>query len=214
MSRSRRGLFVDLDGTLADTMNACRVAYEQFLSHFGATGSATEFDSLNGPPLREVVSRLRAARALPGSDDELLSLYESQLRDAHLSALPADGAGELLDTARQYGYCVAIVTSAPRDFAATWLARANLASMIEFVVSGDDVRHGKPDPEPYCRALAAARCLAAESLAVEDSVPGVTAALAADLPTFMIGGAPTGGIRAHAGFRGGVASLRDVTRQL
>ena len=32
--------------------------------------------------------------------------------------------------------------------------------------------------------------------------------------TASIGGAPTGGIRAHAGFRGGVASLRDVTRQL
>lgn len=49
-----RGLFLDLDGTLADSMPVMRETYFRFLARRGAQGSQEEFDSLAGRPLSDI----------------------------------------------------------------------------------------------------------------------------------------------------------------
>jgi phosphoglycolate phosphatase-like HAD superfamily hydrolase len=41
---SRRGLFVDLDGTLADSLGLLRKVYFRFMEKFGRKGSDSEFN--------------------------------------------------------------------------------------------------------------------------------------------------------------------------
>ena len=53
------GLFLDLDGTLADSLTALKNVYYSFLAAFGASGNEVEFQRLNGPPLGEIIERLR-----------------------------------------------------------------------------------------------------------------------------------------------------------
>lgn len=210
MTGFERGLFIDLDGTLADSLGGMRAVYERFLVHHGRVGSAEEFDSLNGPPLDEVVRRLAVAHELKGGRDDLLGLYRKLIEEAYAGVAPCRDAANLLAAARAEGFRVAVVTSGPAALATAWLRRVGLLAMIDAVVGGDEVECGKPAPEPYLLALARCGCSAEGSLAVEDSPTGCRAALAAGLRTFHIsqegggvpspsGAIPVGGLAEVAG---------------
>ncbi|MFO1109730.1 MAG: HAD-IA family hydrolase [Bradyrhizobium sp.] len=181
-----RGLFLDLDGTLADSLTALKGVYRSFLSGFGATGDEAEFQRLNGPPLAKVVELLKVSHDLPGEPADLLEQYSVMLRQAHATARPAAGALELLNYARSRGWKTAIVTSSPRSSALKWLELGDLSGQIDTVVGGDDVTSGKPAAEPYMLALARLECSAVKSHAVEDSRIGARSAIAAGLNTFAL----------------------------
>jgi phosphoglycolate phosphatase-like HAD superfamily hydrolase len=63
----RRGLFLDLDGTLADSLGVLRRSYFRFLREFNQEGSDAEFDRLNGPKLSEIIGTLQREYHLPRS---------------------------------------------------------------------------------------------------------------------------------------------------
>ncbi|PWR25129.1 HAD family hydrolase [Zavarzinia aquatilis] len=180
------GLLLDLDGTLADSLAALRAVYDDFLASFGIAGSDEGFAALNGPPLAEVVARLRVRHGLPGTPAELLALYRRLVDAAHGVAPPAAGAEALLRQARAGGWRIAVVTSSPRAAALGWLARQGLAPLVDAVVGGDEVAAGKPAPLPYRLGLERLGCAAAQSLAVEDSRQGATAATGAGIETLAI----------------------------
>lgn len=200
------GLFLDLDGTLADSLAALKNAYHSFLASFGASGDEAEFQRLNGPPLGEIIERLRMTHKLPGTPADLLQKYAAMVSQAHHSARPAAGVFELLAHARERGLKIAVVTSSPKLSAQGWLAVAGLADKIDDVVGGDEVTSGKPAAEPYIRALRRLNCSAALSHAVEDSRIGATAAVAAGLKTWAL--APP---KDRAGWPGQVVFIERLT---
>ena len=53
--------------------------------------------------------------------------------------------------------------------------------MLEAVVTGSDVKNGKPSPEPYLKALKLLRVKAKEAVAIENAPFGVRSAKAAGL---------------------------------
>ncbi|NQV82503.1 MAG: HAD-IA family hydrolase [Rhodospirillales bacterium] len=180
------GLFLDLDGTLADSLGVMRRVYFRFLSDLDRAGSDGEFDSLNGPPLRVIIERLQETHRLDGAIDDLHDRYIAQVADCYRDVAPMDGAKELLAAAQGQGWPIAVVTSNEKKLVTEWLNRTGLDAWIEVIVSGEDVAHGKPDPEPYEAALRQTRCSAPGSIAVEDSLIGATAARAAGLRTFLL----------------------------
>lgn len=186
MTSTGRGLLLDLDGTLADSLTALKAVYYSFLAGFGARGDEAEFQRLNGPPLVKIVELLKASRGLPGEEAELLEQYTGMIQQAHRSALPAAGARELLHRVRSYGWKVAVVTSSPRTSALKWLEFSGLSDKIDAVVGGDEVAAGKPAAEPYLLALSRLGCSAVLSHAVEDSRLGATSAVAAGLNTWAL----------------------------
>ena len=82
------GLFLDLDGTLADSVTALKNVYHSFLASFGANGDEVEFQRLNGPPLGEIIERLRMAHKLPGTPADLLQKYSAMVSQAQQSVRP------------------------------------------------------------------------------------------------------------------------------
>ena len=57
---------------------------------------------------------------------------------------------------------------------------------VEVLVTGDEVNRPKPDPEAYQRALWQMGVRAVDAMAVEDSAPGLRAAVAAGLTTVVV----------------------------
>jgi len=186
MARTAAGLFLDLDGTLADSLPIMRTAYDRFLDHFGGTGSDAEFASLIGPPLKQVVSTLAVTHQLSPPTEELLATYWDVVSAAYQDVVPNPGAGDLLETARRLGLRTGLVTSSSVDLALDWLRRVALLEMVDTVVGGDETSRGKPDPQPYLLALKRTECKADQSLAVEDSLSGVRAAMASGIRTFLL----------------------------
>lgn len=74
---------------------------------------------------------------------------------------------------------MAVVTSSPHAVAERHLRDAGLWPYLDALVGGDDVTHGKPDPEPYLQGAAALGVRPERCAAFEDSLTGVRAAVAA-----------------------------------
>jgi HAD superfamily hydrolase (TIGR01509 family) len=182
----RRGLFLDLDGTLADSLGVLRRVYFRFLREFSHEGSDAEFDRLNGPTLSEIIGILRMQYLLPGRPSELLALYNRLLDVAYEEVLPQPGSLELIESATKKGWIPILVTSNLGLRARAWLNRVGFDSLLKFTVSGQEVKRGKPWPDLYRLALARSDCIAEESIAVEDSLLGAIAAKRAGLRTFLV----------------------------
>ena len=179
-----RGLLLDLDGTLADTLPMLRRVYMRFLSDLGRQGDDAGFEEINGPPLHQVVAILKERHGIETAVEQLVPHYLDLVRASYLDALPSAGANELLSAATQSGWSCAVVTSNSEPLTRQWLARYDLACFIVDVIGKESVRVGKPHPEPYLLALARLQCKSEDAIAVEDSAAGVSAATAALIPTF------------------------------
>ena len=208
-----RAILLDLDGTLADSLSAMRLAYRGFLKALGAQPTDSEFDSLNGPPLAEVVRRLKATHGLSGDEAMLLRNYIDAIDAIYANVVPRAGAVDLLDAARRNRCILAIVTSNSTKRAQAWLQTVGLSHLIDFIVSADDVQYGKPHPEPYLLASGRASCPRSMIIAVEDSPQGAQSAVGAGIGTFVL----TPDVRGPDPWPAGVvpiSSLNSLSRQL
>ena len=186
-----RALFLDLDGTLADSLPVMRGVYDCFLAEQGRRGDEQEFQSLNGPALPEIVATLRERHALAASPELLEARYRALVAEKYSTeARPSPGAAELLAAAARRGIAVWVVTSAERAVAEGFLTAHGLAHWLNGVVTAEGLPRGKPDPAIYVRALEVAGLRPDEVWAVEDSPNGVHAALAAGLTTYALTDVP------------------------
>jgi beta-phosphoglucomutase-like phosphatase (HAD superfamily) len=183
---ARRGLFLDLDGTLAQSLDVLKTVYHTFLESQGRAGSAAEFARLNGPSLAEVVAALKRDHNLAGSQDELLARYRAMVGEAYAGVGPTAGALDVVAAAGAAGWKIAVVTSNTTAVATQWLRSVKLIDKITAVVTGEMVAHGKPAPDIYAKAVEICACVSAESYAVEDSPIGAASAVAAGLRTFAL----------------------------
>ncbi len=186
MQEARRGLFLDLDGTLADSLPVMRAVYERFLQTFNRMPSAEEFSRLNGPPLAMVVAMIADWHKLTEPLPRLIDLYWSMIDDAYGEVAANPGAVSLLQTASKHGWRVCIVTSNRASLAQYWLKRQKLSAYIAGIIGSEHVTQGKPMPEPYLLALRTIGCDADNALAIEDSVSGARAAITANIRTFFL----------------------------
>ncbi len=112
-------------------------------------------------------------------DETVLELYRS------CSDL-AQGAAALLAEIRGRGLGLAVASSSRREWVETCLTALGIRNQFNVVVTGDMVKHSKPDPEIF---LLAARCLGVPvetCLAIEDSPNGIAAAAGAGMFTVAL----------------------------
>lgn len=79
-----------------------------------------------------------------------------------------------------------VVTSGTREYAARILELVGVREGMRCVITADDVEQGKPNPEPYLRAIEAFGVEPAEMIVLEDSSNGCRAGLAAGAYTVAV----------------------------
>jgi HAD superfamily hydrolase (TIGR01509 family) len=95
--------------------------------------------------------------------------------------VPRPGALEVYRAAKRAGLAQGIVSNSVRMLLEANLRALGLEEPHLVTVSANDVRHGKPSPEPYERAAWLLRVAPDEAVVVEDSPTGARAALAANM---------------------------------
>jgi beta-phosphoglucomutase-like phosphatase (HAD superfamily) len=187
MSRNvRRGIFFNLDNTLASSAGALRRAFDRFAALCGATPSDDVFAEIGGMSVPMAAALLKRRWSLPYTLDQLQRRYAPLIDAAFLDIAPASGAATTLETAFRNGWSVGVVTAITGARSRTWLARTRLAAYVDIVVGGDEVVLGKPEPEPYRIALARSGCARELSIAVEDSPSGAKSVLAAGIRCYAV----------------------------
>jgi len=190
LSNPQRGLFVDFDGTLADTVPMLRKTYFNFLESYCHAGSDEEFNSLMGPSLPEIAGLLKEKYTLQPSIDELVQHYRELILEFYVQSAPMTGAPDVLKRAHEAGWVIAVVTSASELDVQQWLVHNRLDQLIATVVGSETVSHSKPNPEPYQTAISRSGCEPSQGVALEDTKTGAVSAVAAGLHTFVIGPSP------------------------
>jgi beta-phosphoglucomutase len=86
---------------------------------------------------------------------------------------------QLLKKIKQQNYKIALATTSHLDEATKVLETLELKNLFDFIATRDKVKNSKPDPEIYKLVLSKLKVKAMECLAIEDSMTGIKAALAA-----------------------------------
>ena len=96
------------------------------------------------------------------------------------------GIAALLEFCKQAGLAYAVATATSQELARERLALAGLDGMFPDIVGGDQVKHGKPDPDIYVIAAKALGLPPEECVAIEDSPNGIAAGLDAGCNVILV----------------------------
>lgn len=192
-------LIFDVDGTLAETEEQHRIAFNEV---FAAEGLDWSWDRDLYRRLLGVTGgreRIRYWLELSGEgqatfdDDRLAALHEAKNRRlaqrivaGHCPLRP--GVARLIEAARASGLRLAVATTTSRINIATLVRTAfghEANAFFDTLVTGEDVRAKKPDPEAYLSVLERLSLRPEQCLAFEDSAIGLAAARAAGLTTIV-----------------------------
>jgi HAD superfamily hydrolase (TIGR01509 family) len=176
----------DMDGTLVDTEPYWIACEFDLVAQYGGTWSLEHAHNLVGGALLESAEYLRKHGSVPlGAEeivDRLVDGVVNRVRE-HIPWRP--GAQALLERLVADGVPCALVTMSYRRLADAVLAGLPPGTFAT-VVAGDDVRNGKPHPEPYLTAAARLGVGPADCVAIEDSPTGVASAEAAGVPVLAV----------------------------
>jgi pyrophosphatase PpaX len=157
------GLLFDLDGTLLDSFHTHLEAYRVMFSRFGIEMSAEIFFASYSPNWYHTYQTM----GLPEEVWEVANSYWIEAVDG-LSPQLLPGVSETLD--RLYdSYRLGIVTSGSKNRVLRDLERTGINRFFEAVITGDDIKRPKPDPEGLELALSRMRLQPKEAVYIGDT---------------------------------------------
>jgi len=176
----------DMDGTLVDTESYWIEAEHELVSAQGGVWTDDLGLQLVGNALdvsAQLIIDLTGIRlTVPEIIDGLLTRVIARVRER----MPwRPGAHELLLDLHQRGVPNVLVTMSWRNLA-TAVVESLPAGFFHDIVTGDEVTHGKPHPEPYLTAARLAGAEPRDCVAIEDSPTGVRSSTAAGVPTIAV----------------------------
>jgi len=196
--RRAAALIFDVDGTLAETEELHRRAFNHAFARHGLDwhwDRATYKDLLRVTGGKERMRAYHARQwiAPPLSDLDIAELH--RIKTLHYAELIETGCcplrpgvAALLAAARARGQRLAIATTTSHGNIDALLSQAlgqRWAADFDAIVAGDDVRHKKPAPDVYLEILARLKLDAAACVAIEDSANGLIAASRANIPVLI-----------------------------
>jgi len=174
-----RALLFDFDGVLADTEPLHWRAWREIVSPFGIDLDWETFQSTCiGVTDSSMLHKLCALATKPITPDELKVYYPQKRKLFHDLAdgrpLISPDLVVLLKSLPQFR--LGVVTSSNRAEIESILQKEDLLQVMGTVVYGNDVRHHKPDAEPYLIAMERLGVAACDTVVFEDSAAGIHSA--------------------------------------
>lgn len=182
-----KAVLIDLDGTLVDSTPALFQVYQKFLAYYGKKGTKEEFYSLIGPSIDEIVAILKNKYKLKESNKDLATMYVSTLMKQGLEGTELfPHAKEVIEELKKKGVKLGIVTSGTHALVKICLDPLKMTQNFDAIITSEDVKNAKPNPEMYRLALEKLGVPADQAVAIEDSEAGKESARQAGLEVVMI----------------------------
>lgn len=172
-------ILFDMDGTLIDSEPIWFATEVAILAEYGFDLGPEHTLQVLGKPNEVVVDYLLGVSGIPLTPQQLnqrIDLAMATRLSAGIELIA--GAKELLTEIAAAGIPAALVSASTRRVVDACLGSIG-AHHFTFTVSGDDVTHPKPHPEPYLKAAALLGVDPVDCVVIEDSPSGTAAAAAA-----------------------------------
>lgn len=174
-----RAVVFDLDGIIANTEDLYEQAGETVLGRRGKTYDADLREKIMGRPVVDAIQIMIDCHLLPDTVDDLMCECADVLQQLIATSLaPMPGVVSLIDDLQSADMAIAVATSATPEYADNVLTRLNLKRRFRFILTAEDIRRGKPDPEIYFLAAQHLGLSPSQMVVLEDSANGCRAAVA------------------------------------
>lgn len=189
-----KAVLFDMDGVLFDSMPTHAQSWSKVCTEFGLAMTPQEAYMHEGrtgaATINILTQRYWNREATP---EEVEQIYQEKCRlfNSCPEAPKMPGAQEVLQRVKDAGMTIVVVTGSGQKSLLDRLNH-NYPGFFtpELVVSSKDVKHGKPNPEPYLMGLEKVGLKPWEAMVVENAPLGVRAAVAANIFTIAVNTGP------------------------
>ena len=170
----------DLDGVLVETKKLHYDALNKALCDVDPKYQITLEEHLtkyDGLSTRKKLDLLGREKGLNGMEFENIWLRKQLYTSQMLRELTPDNRIiEVLKRLKENNYTIAVASNSIRESVKITLLKLGFLEFVDFYLSNDDVKYPKPHPEIYLKSMITAGVSPKQTLIVEDSVVGRTAA--------------------------------------
>ena len=172
-----KAFLFDLDGTLFDSSSANVEAYSRAFEESGINFDKSKYIDSFGLRFNEMVDVI-APNTDEETRDKIKNLKVKYYKQALGKVKPNQALLSLISTF-QGQFKTALSTTARKSNVVNLLNYFDIStSMFDVIITGEDVVHGKPDPECYLLAMKQLKVKPSDCVIFEDSDVGVAAATA------------------------------------
>lgn len=179
-----KAIIFDFDGTLADTLPVCFLAFESVFEKFdNREVTSEEIKAMFGPSETGIIRD----NLKNNNYDEAIELYYEIYRDRHENLVQNnEDINTLLKRLKTNGYKLGIVTGKARRSLDISLDCLGLDNFFDVIITGDDVEFPKPHPEGINKALDYLDVLPNEAVFLGDSDADIMAGKQANVLTIGV----------------------------
>ncbi len=188
MSKIKAILF-DMDGVLIEAKDWHYEALNRALKLFGMEISRIDhLTTFDGLPTKDKLKMLSLEKGLPlGLHEFINELKQQYTMDlVHSLCKPRFHHEYALSKLKEEGYKMAVCSNSIRNTIEIMMQKASLGMYLDFYISNEDVKKGKPDPEMYNKAIERMRLHPKECMIVEDNENGIKAAKASGANVMIV----------------------------
>lgn len=176
-------IIYDLDDTMVNSDPLHARAWEELLNEHGHEfGSLPESmrSSFIGMRVVDIVSEIVDHLEIQTSKDDIYQKRINIFLDIVKNELdPMPGLMESLERFKNAGFKLAVASSGAEEYINLVLDKFAIRDYFCAIVTGDDVKAGKPNPEAYLKAASKLGVDPAACVVLEDAAKGIEAAKAA-----------------------------------
>lgn len=178
-----KAFIFDMDGVIIDSEPMHNATLSEMLKEYNITADEDYMFTLSGLNISAMYHKVKKEKGLSIPADIFIDEYNSRiLSHVQTNKIEAiNGIYKLLLDLKKYNVPTAVASSSPIEFIKANIAKLNFNEYFQFLLSGNEVKHGKPAPDIYLTAAQRLDVLPQECIVLEDSHNGVTAAKAAGM---------------------------------
>ena len=192
-----KAVLFDMDGVIYDSMQNHSVSWHDAMADYGLDMSydgAYQYEGMRGVETIKLLARQQWQRELSDEEAEKMYAHKSALFAERVKNHPANimpGIKELMRQIKADGLKICVVTGSGQHTLLDKLL-GDFEGLLkeELIVTAFDVKHGKPNPEPYQKGMLKCGVEPWETFVVENAPLGVRAAVAAKCFTIAVNTGP------------------------
>ena len=153
MPKKNKAIIWDMDGVIADTAPYHLRAWQEVFHQRGKSYTEDDFRSNFGKRNDAIIMNILGSGVTPGEMEAIATEKEASFRErARDNIKPLPGAIALLRSLNEHGFSQALGSSAPIENIRLVTQELSIADLFQVIVSGRDVKEGKPSPQGFLLA--------------------------------------------------------------
>lgn len=177
-----KAVIFDMDGVIVDSMPYHFLAWYEALRPYGIRVSCFDVYAKEGEKWSISLKDFFKKNGVPFNKKRLSEIFilREKIFKKYFKRFIFENAKEVLYCLKAKGYLLALATSTP-DYEARRMLPRNLYRVFDAVVAGNNIKRGKPHPEPYLMAAKKLKIKPSECIVVENAPYGIESAKSAGM---------------------------------